>query len=51
MQVVLVLSGNLAFLNWLTALPAVACFDDAALVGFFTKSDIKRAQLAQQNYQ
>jgi hypothetical protein len=29
-QVMLILSGNLAFLNWLTIVPALACFDDAA---------------------
>jgi hypothetical protein len=28
-QVVLILSGNLSFLNWLTIIPALACFDDA----------------------
>lgn len=27
-QIVLVLSGNLSFLNWLTIIPAIACFDD-----------------------
>ena len=29
----LVAAGNLSFLNYLTALPALACFDDAALGG------------------
>jgi len=28
-QVVLILSGNLSFLNWLTIIPALACFDDS----------------------
>lgn len=28
-QIVLILSGNLSFLNWLTILPALACFDDS----------------------
>lgn len=28
LQVILLLSGNLAFLNWLTIIPALACFDD-----------------------
>lgn len=28
-QVALILSGNLSFLNWLTLVPALACFDDA----------------------
>ncbi|MCA9699814.1 MAG: lipase maturation factor family protein, partial [Myxococcales bacterium] len=27
-QLTLILSGNLAFLNWLTIVPAIACFDD-----------------------
>lgn len=31
LQVVLIVSGNLSFLNWLTIVPSVACFDDAAL--------------------
>jgi hypothetical protein len=30
-QVILILSGNLSFLNWLTIVPALACFDDASL--------------------
>ncbi len=30
-QVLLIASGNLAFLNWLTLTVAVACFDDASL--------------------
>ncbi|XP_045849414.1 lipase maturation factor 1 isoform X2 [Meles meles] len=36
-QVVLVISGNLSFLNWLTMVPSVACFDDATL-GFLFPS-------------
>jgi hypothetical protein len=32
-QVSIILSGNLSFLNWLTILPALACFDD----GFWAK--------------
>ncbi|KAG7337892.1 lipase maturation factor [Nitzschia inconspicua] len=30
-QAVLVTSGNLSFLNWLTAVPAIACLDDGIL--------------------
>lgn len=30
-QVVLIVSGNLSFLNWLTIVPSLACFDDASL--------------------
>ena len=33
LQVILILSGNLSFLNWLTIIPALACFDD----GFWSK--------------
>jgi hypothetical protein len=36
-QVSLILSGNLAFLNWLTIVPALACFDDTALAIFVPK--------------
>ncbi|XP_045317777.1 lipase maturation factor 1 isoform X3 [Leopardus geoffroyi] len=36
-EVVLVISGNLSFLNWLTMVPSIACFDDAAL-GFWFPS-------------
>lgn len=31
-QLVLISSGNLSFLNWLTIVPAIFCFDDAFLV-------------------
>ena len=27
-QVILIISGNLSFLNWLTIVPSLACFDD-----------------------
>ena len=30
-QVVLIVSGNLSFLNWLTIVPCLACFDDTLL--------------------
>ena len=33
LQVILIFSGNLSFLNWLTIVPALACFDD----GFWSK--------------
>ncbi|XP_033614562.1 lipase maturation factor 1 isoform X2 [Fukomys damarensis] len=36
-QVVLILSGNLSFLNWLTIVPSLSCFDDATL-GFLFPS-------------
>ena len=31
-QGILILSGNLAFLNWLTLVPVLACFDDDFLL-------------------
>lgn len=31
-QVLLIVSGNLSFLNWLTIVPALACFDDELLL-------------------
>ncbi|KAI5102964.1 lipase maturation factor 1, partial [Silurus meridionalis] len=37
-QVVLILSGNLSFLNWVTIVPSLACFDDAALAFLFRPS-------------
>lgn len=38
-QVVLILSGNLSFLNWLTIVPSLSCFDDATL-GFLFPSGL-----------
>ncbi|XP_045190292.2 lipase maturation factor 1-like [Mercenaria mercenaria] len=37
-QVVLIISGNLSFLNWLTILPSLACFDDSSIAWMFSKS-------------
>jgi hypothetical protein len=37
-QCVLIISGNLSFLNWLTALPAIFCFDDRFLGPLFSNS-------------
>lgn len=37
-QIVLISSGNLAFLNWLTILPALYCFDDQFLLPIFSSS-------------
>jgi hypothetical protein len=31
LQIILILSGNLSFLNWLTIVPLLACFDDGLL--------------------
>ncbi|RMZ99295.1 Lipase maturation factor 1 [Brachionus plicatilis] len=35
-QIILIMSGNLSFLNWLTILPSLACFDDFHLKFFFS---------------
>ncbi|XP_062475021.1 lipase maturation factor 1 isoform X1 [Pezoporus occidentalis] len=39
-QVLLIISGNLSFLNWLTMVPSIACFDDISL-GFLFSSKVK----------
>ncbi|RXN31295.1 lipase maturation factor 1 [Labeo rohita] len=46
-MVVLIISGNLSFLNWLTIVPSLACFDDAALVFLFRRSGRVRQTLLQ----
>ncbi|KAM4697488.1 lipase maturation factor 1 [Rhinophrynus dorsalis] len=38
-QVLLILSGNLSFLNWLTIVPSIACFDDASLGFLFSSKE------------
>ena len=45
-QVVLILSGNLSFLNWLTIVPALACFDDGFWSKILPRSLVRRAELA-----
>jgi Lipase maturation factor len=45
-QVVLILSGNLSFLNWLTILPALACFDDEHWSKVLPKALVRRANQA-----
>uniref|UniRef100_A0A8B9QA70 Lipase maturation factor n=1 Tax=Apteryx owenii TaxID=8824 RepID=A0A8B9QA70_APTOW len=35
-QVLLIVSGNLSFLNWLTIVPSIACFDDTSLAFLFS---------------
>jgi hypothetical protein len=43
-QLVLVSSGNLSFLNWLTIVPAIACFDDQALAKVLPRSFVRHAE-------
>jgi hypothetical protein len=42
-QVILILSGNLSFLNWLTIVPALACFDDSFLCKLLLRTLRQRA--------
>jgi len=46
-QLFLIVSGNLSFLNWLTIVPALACFDDAFLARFLGRSLARRAEEAE----
>ena len=48
-QVILILSGNLSFLNWLTILPAIACFDDNFFRKIMPKWITSRAEHAAKN--
>jgi hypothetical protein len=41
-------TGNLSFLNWLTALPALFCFDDHFLTPLFSSDTIRRVYDLQQ---
>jgi hypothetical protein len=45
-QMTLILSGNLSFLNWLTLVPIVACFDDAALARVLPARLVRAAERA-----
>jgi Lipase maturation factor len=44
LQFILILSGNLSFLNWLTILPALACFDDGFWSRILPPSLVRRAE-------
>lgn len=46
LQVALLFGGNLSFLNWLTVVPALACFDDGFWVRILPTAMVKRAQKA-----
>ncbi|HEX8312507.1 MAG TPA: lipase maturation factor family protein, partial [Chthoniobacteraceae bacterium] len=45
----LILSGNLSFLNYLTIVPMLACFDDSLLSKVLPKALVARAQQAAEN--
>ena len=48
-QFVLILSGNLSFLNWLTIIPAIACFDDSFWKRVLPKTLIRLAERASES--
>ncbi|MGA2052943.1 MAG: lipase maturation factor family protein [Opitutales bacterium] len=50
-QCVLILSGNLSFLNWLTIVPALACFDDSFWSRVLPRALVRRAEQAAQSAQ
>ncbi len=45
-QITIALSGNLSFLNWLTILPALACFDDRFWSKLLPSALVRRMQAA-----
>src|SRR5260370_20657848 len=47
-QVILIVSGNLSFLNYLTIIPFLACFDDTLLKHVLPKPLVRRAERAAQ---
>src|SRR5436189_2046742 len=47
-QISLIVSGNLSFLNYLTIIPFLACFDDTFLLHFLPRALVRRAERAAQ---
>jgi hypothetical protein len=45
-QFTLILGGNLSFLNWLTIVPALACFDDSFFAKLLPSALVRRATKA-----
>ncbi|MEY2479298.1 MAG: hypothetical protein QOI04_225 [Verrucomicrobiota bacterium] len=50
-QISIIIGGNLSFLNWLTILPALACFDDRAWSKILPRALARRAEAAAANAQ
>jgi hypothetical protein len=48
-QLAIILSGNLSFLNWLTIIPALACFDDSFWARILPRQLVKKAAEAASN--
>jgi hypothetical protein len=46
LQLILIFSGNLSFLNWLTIVPALACFDDGFWSKILPRLLVRRAEAA-----
>ncbi len=46
LQLILIASGNLAFLNWLTLIPILACFDDGVWRRLLPRRLVARAEAA-----
>ena len=44
LQVIIIISGNLSFLNWLTILPSIYCFDDRSLAWLFPMGSVEQAR-------
>ena len=45
-QFTIILSGNLSFLNWLTIIPALACFDDGFWSRVLPRALVRKAEAA-----
>jgi len=45
-QINIILSGNLSFLNWLTIIPALACFDDSFWSRLLPRKLVRKAETA-----
>ena len=48
-QLSIILSGNLSFLNWLTIIPALACFDDGFWARILPGALVRKANAAMEN--
>jgi hypothetical protein len=48
-QLALIISGNLSFFNWLTILPALACFDDGFWSKILPRQLVRKAESAAAN--
>jgi hypothetical protein len=49
LQLFIMISGNLSFLNWLTVIPALACLDDTFWQRILPRRLVSKAETARQN--